>query len=150
MSQDTTGALSPTERDDLRRIAGIMVPASAEFGVPGADDPIIFADILKSLGRDLVAVRRALADLSTLAGGVFATLDDNRAEAVAEKFLAQETPSLTALGRCVVQCYYRDDRVMLSLGIESRPPFPQGHMIEQGDWSLLDPVRARAQMWRVA
>ena len=150
MSQDTTGALSPTERDDLRRIAGIMVPASAEFGVPGADDPIIFADILKSLGRDLVAVRRALADLSTLAGGVFATLDDNRAEAVAEKFLAQETPSLTALGRCVVQCYYRDDRVMLSLGIEPRPPFPQGHMIEQGDWSLLDPVRARAQMWRVA
>lgn len=150
MSQDTTGALSPTERDDLRRIAGIMVPASAEFGVPGADDPIIFADILKSLGRDLVAVRRALADLSTLAGGVFATLDDNRAEAVAEKFLAQETPSLTALGRCVVQCYYRDDRVMLSLGVEPRPPFPKGHMIEQGDWSLLDPVRARAQMWRVA
>ena len=69
---------------------------------------------------------------------------------MAEKFLAQETPSLTALGRCVVQCYYRDDRVMLSLGIEPRPPFPQGHMIEQGDWSLLDPVRARAQMWRVA
>ena len=150
MSLDTTVALSPTERDDLRRIAGIMVPASAEFGVPGADNSSIFADIVKSLGRDLAAVRRALADLSTLAGGVFATLDDNRAEAVAEKFLAQETPSLTALGRCVVQCYYRDDRVMLSLGIEPRPPFPQGHMIEQGDWSLLDPVRARAQMWRVA
>ena len=150
MSLDTTVALSPTERDDLRRIAGIMVPASAEFGVPGADNSSIFADIVKSLGRDLAAVRRALADLSTLAGGVFATLDDNRAEAVAEKFLAQETPSLTALGRCVVQCYYRDDRVMLSLGVEPRPPFPKGHMIEQGDWSLLDPVRARAQMWRVA
>ena len=150
MSLDTTVALSPTVRDDLRRIAGIMVPASAEFGVPGADNSSIFADIVKSLGRDLAAVRRALADLSTLAGGVFATLDDNRAEAVAEKFLAQETPSLTALGRCVVQCYYRDDRVMLSLGVEPRPPFPKGHMIEQGDWSLLDPVRARAQMWRVA
>ena len=38
-------------------------------------------------------------------------------------------------------CYYRDDRVMVSLGLEARPPFPKGHVLEQGDWSLLDPVR---------
>ena len=150
MPNDTTETLSQSECDDLRRIAGIMVPASAEFAVPGADDPVIFADILKSLGRDLAAVRRALADLSTLAGGVFATLDDNRVAAVAETFLAQESPALTALGRAIAQCYYRDDRVMLSLGIEPRPPFPKGHPIEQGVWSLLDPVRARPPMWREA
>jgi hypothetical protein len=32
--------------------------------------------------------------------------------------------------------------------MEARPPFPQGFSVEQGDWSLLDPVRARAPMWR--
>ena len=36
-------------------------------------------------------------------------------------------------------CYYRDDRVMVSLGLEARPPFPKGHVLEQGDWSLLRP-----------
>jgi len=39
--------------------------------------------------------------------------------------------------------------VMLSLGQEPRPPFPKGHVVEQGDWSLLDPVRARPPMYRV-
>jgi hypothetical protein len=49
----------------------------------------------------------------------------------------------------VLLCYYRDDRVMRSLGQEPRAPFPKGHVVEQGDWSLLDPVRARPRMYRV-
>jgi len=48
----------------------------------------------------------------------------------------------------VAQCYYRDDRVMQSLGMELRPPFPKGFEVEQGDWSLLDPVRARPAFYR--
>jgi hypothetical protein len=40
--------------------------------------------------------------------------------------------------------------VVRSLGLESRPPYPKGHVLEDGDWSLLDPVRARLPMWRRA
>jgi len=57
---------------------------------------------------------------------------------------------LGALNRVVLLCYYRDDRVMRSLGQEPRSPFSKGHVVEQGDWSLLDPVRKRAPMWRRA
>ncbi|HYI30159.1 MAG TPA: hypothetical protein VD863_20150, partial [Bradyrhizobium sp.] len=57
-------------------------------------------------------------------------------------------PPLAALVRVVLLCYYRDDRVMRSLGQEVRAPFPKGHVVEQGDWSLLDPVRARPPMYR--
>jgi hypothetical protein len=39
---------------------------------------------------------------------------------------------------------------VLSLGLEARPPFPKGHTLEQGDWSLLDPVRSRPKLWRDA
>jgi hypothetical protein len=52
------------------------------------------------------------------------------------------------LSRIVLQCYYRDDRVMRSLGMEARPPFPKGFEVEQGDWSLLDPVRAMPPLYR--
>jgi hypothetical protein len=52
------------------------------------------------------------------------------------------------LTRVVLQCYYRDDRVLRSLGLELRPPFPQGYALDQGDWSLLDPVKVRPSMWR--
>ena len=79
----TDTGLSPQERRDLRCIAGLMIPASTEFKVPGADDPKIFADIEKSLGRDLADVRKALA---TLAG--MADMDDAKAGAAAEAFRA--------------------------------------------------------------
>ena len=35
-----------------------------------------------------------------------------------------------------------------SLGLEPRPPFPKGHVLEDGDWSLLDP--GQGQVWYVA
>jgi hypothetical protein len=55
---------------------------------------------------------------------------------------------IAALGRAVLQCYYRDDRVLRALGVEPRPPYPRGRVLEQGDWSLLDAVRSRPRMWR--
>ena len=56
--------------------------------------------------------------------------------------------SLMYLSQIILQCYYRDDRVMRSLDMEVRPPFPKGFEVEQGDWSLLDPVRARPKLYR--
>jgi hypothetical protein len=43
--EDPGTKLTPAEWRDLRRLAAFMVPASAEYGVPGADDEAIFADI---------------------------------------------------------------------------------------------------------
>jgi hypothetical protein len=146
---DDAGAeLTPIEAQDLRRLAGIMVPASAEYGVPGADDAAIFADIVRSLGRDRNAVREALSMVREIAGGDFAGLDEPGAEAAAMRLLARPGPMITALGRAVLQCYYRDDRVLRALGREPRPPYPNGHELDQGDWSLLDAVRGRPRMWR--
>jgi hypothetical protein len=150
MGNDSGSGLTPAESRDFQRLSGLMIPASAEFGVPAASDATIFADIVRSLGRDLEAVRRALGTLSALSGGAFAALDATRADAVAQGFLETGGADVTAVGRCVLQCYYRDDRVVRSLGLEPRPPFPKGHTLEQGDWSLLDPVRRRPKMWRDA
>ena len=37
-----------------------------------------------------------------------------------------------------------------SLGIELRAPFPKGHVLPDGDWSILDPVKARGGSLRGA
>ncbi|HUA56540.1 MAG TPA: hypothetical protein VMB81_30430 [Candidatus Sulfotelmatobacter sp.] len=140
--------LTADEARELRRLAGFMVPASAEYGVPGADDDAIFADIMRSLGRDRNAVRAALAELRAVAGGDFVGLDEATAAAAATTLLGREDPVVTALGRAVLQCYYRDDRVFRALGREPRAPYPKGHALEPGDWSLLDAVRGRPRMWR--
>ena len=94
--------LTSAQRNDLRTVAAMVIPASDEYKVPGADDPAIQADMLATLVR------------------------------------------------VVLQCYYRDDRVLRSLGLELRAPFPQGYTLEQGDWSLLDPVKVRPAKLRRA
>ena len=148
MSDDSP--LTPAQRDDLRTIAGMIIPASVEFDVPGADDPAIQADIVATLGRDARLVREALDELARLAGLPLAGLDPARREAVAVELRAKGGAAVATLTRVVLQCYYRDDRVVRSLGLEPRPPYPKGHVLEEGDWSLLDPVRARPPIWRRA
>jgi hypothetical protein len=90
----------------------------------------------------------ALDHLARLAGGPLEKLDAARREATAKEFRANGGAPAATLVRVVLQCYYRDDRVLRSLGIELRPPFPLGHVLPDGDWSLLEPVKARPQMLR--
>ena len=142
-------SLTAEQTRDLRALAGSIIPPSATYGVPGADDEKIFNDILNSLERDRDDICRALAQLVTLAGGAFADLEPARRAEVAATFREMGAAPLAALVRVVLLCYYRDDRVMRSLGQEPRPPFPKGHVVEQGDWSLLEPVRRRPRLYRV-
>ena len=140
--------LTAAEARDLRALARMIIPPSEAYRVPGADDDNIFADICNSLERDFNDVCRALGELRELSGGAFADLTPERRAQVANAFREKGGNPLAALVRVVLLCYYRDDRVMLSLGQEPRSPFPKGHTLEQGDLSLLDPVRARPPIWR--
>jgi hypothetical protein len=142
--------LTEAEIADLRCLAGMIIPPSAKYGVPGADDDTIFSDIVNSIGRDRNDLRAALAKLRTLAGGPLAVLDAARRSEIAAKLRAEGGAEVGVLTRLVLLCYYRDDRVMVSLGLEARPPFPKGYVLEQGDWTLLDPVRSRKPFWRPA
>jgi len=147
MSAET---LTAAQRDDLRTIAAMIIPESAEYRVPGADDTRIQADILATLGRDTKQVAAALDHLARLAGMPLARLDPTLREAVAKEFRANGGAPAATLVRVVLQCYYRDDRVLRSLGLELRPPFPNGHVLPDGDWSLLDPVKKRPSKLRQA
>ena len=143
-------SLSPRQRDDLCTIAAMIVPASDAYKVPGADDPVIQADMLATLGRDTKLVVAALDHLARLAGQPFAELDAARRDAAAQEFRKHGGAAAATLVRVVLQCYYRDDRVLRSLGLELRAPFPKGYVLPDGDWSLLDPVKARAGTLRRA
>lgn len=142
--------LTRAQRDDLRTIAAMIIPASDEYKVPGADDAAIQADMLATLGRDTRPVAAALDHLARLAGMPLAELEPAARDAVAQEFRKNGGTAAATLVRVVLQCYYRDDRVLRSLGLELRAPFPKGHVLPDGDWSILDPVKARGGTLRRA
>jgi hypothetical protein len=141
--------LSLAQRRTLRAVAALVVPASAEYGVPGADDETIATDIERTLGPDRAAVQRALDLLDAAAGGPLADQSPARREAAGRRLREHEPALANTLAGLVLAGYYRDDRVMRSLGLEPRAPYPQGYTVEPGDLEgLLAPVRARGRLWR--
>ena len=109
-----------------RRRSGIQdTVATAKYGVP-------FADLSHADRTDFV-------NRANTTGG----FDDIEWEFDPAAISGQRT-----LVSIIAQCYYRDDRVMRSLEMEPRSPFPQGFEVEQGDWSLLDPVKRRGRIYR--
>jgi hypothetical protein len=143
-------SLTSAQRDDLRVISAMMIPESSEYKVPGADDAAIQGDILATVGRDTKMVSAALDQIARLAGKPLAALDDAKRWALVTEFRASGGAPAATLARVILQCYYRDDRVLRSLGLELRAPFPKGHVLPDGDWSLLDPVKARGGSLRGA
>ena len=42
----------------------------------------------------------------------------------------------------------KNEKVLELIGVEERPPFPNGYQIEKGDLSLLEPVFLRGKIYR--
>lgn len=146
LNSPTSMTLTEEEIASLRRVAGCMIPSSAEFGVPGADDPAIMADMAASVGRDGADVKAALALVREVVNSAAAGSSEP-AHFLAE-LKRRDRARFAILESLVLRTYYRDDRVLHAIGMEARPPFPKGFEVEQGDWSLLEPVRARGAVYR--
>ena len=147
-----TDFTEPTTRA-LRALVDLVIPPSREYGIPGAGDEAIFAEILEaaSSARGFVEAAMTALDEQAAAHGNadFAELDADARETVATRFRESHDRFCRMVSGLVAQCYYRDPRVMSSLGMAPRPPFPEGYdLARDDDWSSLDPVRARGPIYR--
>lgn len=147
---DTPAILSTAEQDCLRCIVAHMIPASEKHGIPGADDPAIFADMVASVRRDREALGTVLHAVDSAAGGRLADRPFQEQAALLAQLRADDPAMFSVVEAVASRAYYRDDRVLKSIGMEARPPFPKGYDVPEGDWSLLDPVRQRGAIWRDA
>ena len=138
----------PLSRHEVRK-------GRVESGLSGlqpAADVDVLDHIHESASHLLPALREDLGRLDRLAversGAAFARLTDSDRARVVEEIRRAEPGFLEYLALQAATCYYQDDRVLLSLGVEPRPPFPKGYEVASGDLSLLDPVRKRGKLYR--
>jgi hypothetical protein len=140
------------EKHALALLVEMVIPPSETYGVPGAGDPLILDTIVSDAGRRTPRLFKALTTLDEIAqescGVGFAGLSVEQRGGVVDSFRESHPGVSNLIAILTTQCYYRDDRVMIALGMETRPPHPEGYVVEQGDWSLLDPVRKRAAFYR--
>lgn len=147
----TDNPFTEEERIFLGRLASLIIPASEQHGIPGADDEAILARILTKGVKHKSLLKKGLNDLVQLSEDGqknLKLLDDDELSSLFDAFEESHKPFVQLLMTLTAQSYYQDERVLQSLDMEARPPFPKGHEVQQGDWSLLDPVRQKNKLYR--
>jgi hypothetical protein len=138
------------EKHLLRRLAGSIISASDQLQLPGADDEAIFSELLRRVERKGEELRQGMANFFAEFGGIeqVANLDDADFQALMDVVQTKQHRFLSTTQVLVVQSYYQNPVVLSALNKPDRPPFPEGNDLEEGDWSLLDPVRKRPPFFR--
>lgn len=142
--------LSDEQERTLAALLNAMIPPSKDGRMPGAAE-VGFVAYLESrrLIEWLQGGLAALAEASRNAQGrEFWALDQAKQTAVFDGFRRRHFRFFGELCTHVIQCYYEDDRVLEAIGLEARPPFALGYVVEEGDLTLLEPVEGRGKIYR--
>jgi gluconate 2-dehydrogenase subunit 3-like protein len=153
--QDDGPGFSPAHARMLDTLLDVIIPPSGDGRLPGAGALGLAAHVMRAaqqtpmVGPVVEYGLSALADLAAArhADGWTALSMEERASVLRE-FTATDHFFLPAFLFLVYSGYYQHPRVVEALGLESRPPHPEGYEMEAGDFSLLDAVRRRGPLQR--
>ena len=154
-SDDIIGSdatLNSAQQRTFVAILDMIIPASDDGRFPSAADMDVLGYIAKTDRQLLDTVRTELDRLNAVSedlyGVVFGDARETHRQGLLDEIRGAEPQFLGGLALQTVTLYYQDDRVMEAIGMEARSPFPKGYEVVAGDLSLLDPVRARGQVYR--
>ena len=135
---------------NLNVIVDAMLPGDPELGMPSAST-IEFEVYLEQ--HDLVDIAyEFVAMLDKVCSEKFSVffieLDAaQKIQAINACKLVDVRVFSTLVGQ-LLRAYYTSPSVLMRIGAGSIPPFPQGNSLSQDDWSILEPVYERGQVYR--
>jgi hypothetical protein len=144
--------------EDGRLLASVLdeiVPPDGAEDLPGAGQLGLAAFVGEFVSNMPVlrpVIEQGLSTLSRLAvsraAGGFAVLAGPDKRAVLDELAAADQAFLPTLTFVAYVGYYKHPRIVAALGLEPRPPHPEGYEMEPNDLTLLEPVRRRPKMYR--
>lgn len=152
MSEPTTTLrdLTTEERHALACVLDAIIPPSADGRMPGAGAVGIATHVegvLRTLPELHAMVVEGLHDLDTQARAQHDRPFVELGEAERAALVAMQGFGYALVPHAYVG-YYQHDRVLEAIGMEPRPPHPEGYALPPSDLTLLDPVKARGARYR--
>lgn len=147
-----TAILDDDLKGTLTSVLDTLIPPSEDGRLPGAGELGLGDAIVERAQALAPLLAQALAAVDELARESnalpFASLDAAARTDVLSTFAAEQPGVFQGLLFQTYAGYYQNARVVAALGLEARPPYPEGHALETGDLSLLEPVRRRSKHYR--
>ena len=136
----------------LDALQDLMIPASSDGRMPSARSLGLYADTAGLAPNDVEVFSAGLAQVEAHAQAThrlpFAQLPATAAMAIVEEMRAQRSEFIQAFMLLTTARYLQNATVMPLNGLEARPNWPKGHVVAEGDWSLIEVVRARPKLYR--
>ncbi len=130
----------------------LLIPASQDGRMPAARALRLFGSGTPMRAADRTLFEQGLAALDAQAqqahGASFAQLGTAQAKALVDTLRAENPAFVQSVVTQTVGRYLAHPMVMPLLGLEARPPWPQGNVVAEGDWSMLDVVKRREKIYR--
>ena len=140
------GVFNKQQQQMISAIANAMIRKDELLGLPSASDPLVMGTIMDKAAH---FSRRLIEGINALSEEI----DTRTTTPEALLDVLDKNPKFRSFSRMltivVIQSYYQDPRVLTAHGQSARPPFPLGHDVESGDWSLLDQVKQRTPFYRL-
>ena len=152
MSADDSGtrALTDAERHLLAAVLDEIVPARPDGRVPGAGQLGLARDVDEALRRTPALRAMVVTGLSELEEQARQQSPHGFTALSPEERLAllQQQGFLLPLTLQAYVAYYRQPRVLEALGLEPRPPHPQGYAMAPDDLGAVEAVRRGPRRYR--
>ena len=146
---------SAAEGRTLASLLDLIIPPSRDGQLPGAGElglSVYILEALEAAPEQRPVIARGLSGLNDAAQrrgeADFAALSQAHRLEVVESVAKTQPGLLPLLVFHTYAGYYQNARVVEALGLEARPPHPDGYDLEAGDLTLLDPVRERGNLYR--
>ena len=136
----------------LNALLDVLIPASSDGAMPAASGLGLFDDLRAMPDATRARVETGLnwlqSQSATEHGKPFSEITAEQASALFQTLRAENPGCAGALTLQITARYLQSDPVVIALGLEARPHWPNGYQVPQSDWGLLEPVRKRGEIWR--
>ena len=134
----------------LNEILNLIIPPSEDGKIPGAAD-VGFLTYLQ-IGDNTLWIQEGLIKIIEESHKKYETefsaLNSSLQTQLINDLKKKSRKFFNQLTTLLMQCYYQHDDVLVAIGLERRPPFPEGNHVLEGDLILLEPVYLRGKIYR--
>ena len=147
--------LNPEQNSTLEALLELVIPKSKDGKLPGANEIGFHEFIIDfNLNYYLHDLKEGLNSINKSSikenNCNFSKLSSEQKEILIKELRLNENYFLEYFGKLVMVCYYQNDKVIEALGLEARPPFPEGYHVDEMNFELLETVKKRGKIWRDA